>query len=82
MEYTDLKSMSVYIAMPVPEEDMTPRLKEAFLKGRQRCADADLAIAIWTTTPWTLPANMVRLIVFLTYTREFPSTTISPMPWH
>lgn len=38
---------------------MTPRLLEAYQKGKQASPDAKLNLAIWTTTPWTLPANMV-----------------------
>lgn len=59
LEYTDLKSNSVYVAFPVSEGDMTPRLQEAYRKGKQLSPDATLNLAIWTTTPWTLPANMV-----------------------
>ncbi|BEI97092.1 hypothetical protein CcaverHIS631_0206810 [Cutaneotrichosporon cavernicola] len=58
LEYTDLKSNSVYVRFPVSEEWMTPRLKEAFQKGREVSPEATLSLAIWTTTPWTLPANM------------------------
>ncbi|GMK54006.1 hypothetical protein CspeluHIS016_0105920 [Cutaneotrichosporon spelunceum] len=58
LEYTDLKSNSVYVGFPVAEEWMTPRLKEAFQKGKATNPEATLSLAIWTTTPWTLPANM------------------------
>ncbi|CAK9784570.1 mitochondrial putative Isoleucyl-tRNA synthetase [Cutaneotrichosporon oleaginosum] len=58
LEYTDLKSTSVYVAFPVAEDGMTPRLQEAFQKGKEISPEASLSLAIWTTTPWTLPANM------------------------
>jgi isoleucyl-tRNA synthetase len=46
---------------------MTPRLREAYQKGREVSPDAALSLAIWTTTPWTLPANMVGEEVWLTH---------------
>ncbi len=45
VEYEDHTSPSIYVAFPLEE-------KPAELEGR----DADLVI--WTTTPWTLPANL------------------------
>lgn len=62
LEYTDLKSNSVYVGFPVAEEWMTPRLKEAFQKGKATNPEVTLSLAIWTTTPWTLPANMVATV--------------------
>lgn len=59
LEYTDFKSTSVYVAFPVEEGDMTPRLTEALARGREKRADATLHLAIWTTTAWSLPGNMV-----------------------
>ncbi|MCR4398658.1 MAG: isoleucine--tRNA ligase, partial [Firmicutes bacterium] len=44
VEYQDSKSPSIYVAFRVAERD-------GLLGG-------DVAVAIWTTTPWTLPANM------------------------
>ena len=52
LEYPDgHTSPSVYVAFPVVElpEALGQKLGEAA---------ADLAVAIWTTTPWTLPANL------------------------
>jgi isoleucyl-tRNA synthetase len=48
VEYDDHRSTSVYVAFPVknPAGPLAP------------FADRELAIAIWTTTPWTLPANL------------------------
>jgi isoleucyl-tRNA synthetase len=46
--YTDGHvSRSVYVALPVVEK--SPGLAQVFPK--------DVKLAIWTTTPWTLPAN-------------------------
>jgi len=44
VEYQDKKSTAVFVSFPLVAE--TPSL----------CSDA--SIAIWTTTPWTLPANL------------------------
>jgi isoleucyl-tRNA synthetase len=48
VDHADHKSPSVYVAFPIA--DATGPLAEF--------ADRDLAIVIWTTTPWTLPANL------------------------
>jgi isoleucyl-tRNA synthetase len=48
VEYEDHTSPSVYVKFPFPEADkLDPQLA-----GRQ------VSIIIWTTTPWTLPANL------------------------
>ncbi len=49
VEYEDHVSPSVYVAFPVVSDlsDINPAL-----------ADKDWAVVIWTTTPWTLPANL------------------------
>ena len=48
VDYADHRSTSVYVAFPIP--DPTGPLAG----WRER----NPAIAIWTTTPWTLPANL------------------------
>ena len=49
VEYEDHTSPSVYVAFPVVSDlsDVDPAL-----------AGRDWSIVIWTTTPWTLPANL------------------------
>lgn len=44
IEYADVKSHSIYVAFPV--------------KDGKGIVDADARFVIWTTTPWTLPANL------------------------
>ncbi|MDE1547925.1 isoleucine--tRNA ligase [Jeotgalibaca caeni] len=44
IEYKDVKSPSIYVAFPV--------------KDGKGVVDADASFVIWTTTPWTLPANL------------------------
>jgi isoleucyl-tRNA synthetase len=70
LEYPDgHTSPSVFAAFPVVElpvnEDQWPlalalrvKIEEAGLDIDQLVAPGGLAVAIWTTTPWTLPANL------------------------
>ena len=44
IEYADVKSHSIYVAFPV--------------KDGKGVIDNDARLVIWTTTPWTLPANL------------------------
>ncbi len=55
LEYPDgHTSPSVFVAFPVVQ---LPQALEAQL-GASGLSATDLAVAIWTTTPWTLPANL------------------------
>jgi isoleucyl-tRNA synthetase len=51
IEYHDHTSPSVYVRMPLVEADWKGKLDNR-LEGKQ------LSLVIWTTTPWTLPANL------------------------
>ncbi|WP_349410431.1 isoleucine--tRNA ligase [Pseudalkalibacillus sp. SCS-8] len=44
IEYKDKRSPSIYVAFPV--------------KDGKGVLDQDVSVVIWTTTPWTLPANL------------------------
>ncbi|WP_257350170.1 isoleucine--tRNA ligase [Pseudalkalibacillus decolorationis] len=44
IEYQDKRSASIYVAFPIAD-------------GRS-VIDEDVSIVIWTTTPWTIPANL------------------------
>ena len=60
LEYPDgHTSPSVYVAFQVEQlpEALTKQLDAAGLTSTN-LAEAPLAVAIWTTTPWTLPANL------------------------
>lgn len=50
VEYQELTSPSIYVAFPLQD----PGIREKFpaVQGKQ------VYIPIWTTTPWTIPANM------------------------
>jgi isoleucyl-tRNA synthetase len=51
IEYQDHSSPSVYVKMPLVDDAWRGKL-DARLEGKR------LALVIWTTTPWTLPANL------------------------
>src|SRR5450631_4409225 len=61
VEYEDKTSPSIYVRFPVIDSaDLAPRF--AIEVSEPNGADADdedvpTSLAIWTTTPWTLPAN-------------------------
>jgi len=48
IEYRDHKSISIYVKMPLSAE----------ARAALSIEEADASILIWTTTPWTLPANL------------------------
>ncbi|WP_368656133.1 isoleucine--tRNA ligase [Synechococcus sp. HK05] len=61
LEYPDgHTSPSVYAAFPAVElpEALAAQLIAAGLSAEAATAAGGLAVAIWTTTPWTLPANL------------------------
>ena len=47
IEYRDHKGISIYVKLPLSTDART-----------QLGLDDDAAVLIWTTTPWTLPANL------------------------
>ncbi len=61
LEYPDgHTSPSLYVAFPAVElpEGLAAQLNSAGLSPEAATAAGGLAVAIWTTTPWTLPANL------------------------
>ena len=56
VEYEDRTSPSVYVKFPVPpgSRDLEDRISA--LKGKK------VSLVIWTTTPWTLPANLALAV--------------------
>jgi len=54
VEYQDKTSYSIDVAYAVTETEARAIFVDAFGKA---AADGDLAIVIWTTTPWTLPSS-------------------------
>jgi isoleucyl-tRNA synthetase len=55
IEYADHVSPSIYVAFPVDPSFDAGRLADG-LRGKR------LALPIWTTTPWTLPANLAIVL--------------------
>jgi isoleucyl-tRNA synthetase len=61
LEYPDgHTSPSIYVAFPAVQlpPALAAELSEAGLSPEAALAEGGLAVAIWTTTPWTLPANL------------------------
>jgi len=58
LEYYDREDLSVYVWFEI--EDVAGLLKAFGLEGKDSKEFADLnpSLMIWTTTPWTLPANL------------------------
>ncbi|MFQ6539645.1 MULTISPECIES: isoleucine--tRNA ligase [Aphanothece] len=93
LEYPDgHTSPSVYVAFPAVElpEPFAAALAEAGLSREAATAAGGLAVAIWTTTPWTLPANLAvsvneRLdyaICAVAPRRDHPGDTPAPAASH
>ncbi|HUV42175.1 MAG TPA: isoleucine--tRNA ligase [Sedimentisphaerales bacterium] len=57
LEYKDVSSPSVFVNFPVTEET-TARLIELGLIDKTAAESAQVCFMIWTTTPWTLTANL------------------------
>lgn len=64
VEYTDHASPSVYVKFPLKSE---PTKISPALKNKK------VSIVIWTTTPWTLPANMA-----IAFHREYDYVAVEP----
>jgi isoleucyl-tRNA synthetase len=54
VEYHEKRSPAVDVRFPVPEE---AELLSRLASGRVDLGQGAVAVLIWTTTPWTLPAN-------------------------
>lgn len=54
VEYQDKTSYSIDVAYPATDAEARARFVETF--GDQ-ASDGELAVVIWTTTPWTLPSS-------------------------
>jgi isoleucyl-tRNA synthetase len=57
LEYKDISSPSIYVNFPVAKESVA-RLVELGLVKQDDIQDAEVCFMIWTTTPWTLAANL------------------------
>ncbi|UCE99811.1 MAG: isoleucine--tRNA ligase [Planctomycetota bacterium] len=57
LEYKDVSSPSTFVNFPVAKESIG-RLTELGLVKEDEAKDAKICFMIWTTTPWTLAANL------------------------
>jgi len=68
LEYKDISSPSIFVNFPVAEESIG-RLVELGLVEQSQAETAKVCFMIWTTTPWTLAANLaVAVHPYLDYT--------------
>jgi len=57
LEYKDISSPSIFVNFPVAEESIG-KLIELGLVKQEEAEDSKVCFMIWTTTPWTLAANL------------------------
>jgi len=57
LEYKDISSPSIFVNFPVAKESVE-RLVELGLVEQSQAENAKVCFMIWTTTPWTLAANL------------------------
>ncbi len=57
LEYKDIDSPSIYVNFPVAEQSVS-KLIELGLVTADESQNARVCFMIWTTTPWTLAANL------------------------
>jgi isoleucyl-tRNA synthetase len=55
VEYEDREDMAIDVAFPLTDPGERSKLARAF--GLAAVPDGQIAAVIWTTTPWTIPAN-------------------------
>ncbi len=58
LEYRDVASPSIFVNFPATDDAVT-RLVELGLVTGEQAGEAKVCFMIWTTTPWTLAANLV-----------------------
>ena len=68
LEYKDLASTSAYVNFPVTQDSVKVLVSKGII-STQQATSAKLSFMIWTTTPWTLVANLaVAVNPLLEYT--------------
>ena len=55
VEYEDRQDIAIDVAFPLVDDAERAKLAKAF--GLARAPEGPIAATIWTTTPWTIPAN-------------------------
>jgi len=61
LEYKDISSPSIFVNFPVAKESIG-RLVELGLVEKEQAEGAKVCFMIWTTTPWTLAANLALAV--------------------
>jgi len=57
LDYQDITSPSIFVNFPATEESINELVRLGLL-DRQQADEARVCFMIWTTTPWTLAANL------------------------
>jgi isoleucyl-tRNA synthetase len=58
VEYKEHTSPSIYVKFPLPEDQVRELIERMEDKKETSSFDKPVYVLIWTTTPWTLPANL------------------------
>lgn len=70
IEYADYESDTIWVKFPVKSAVVSPESRSDTTLARQRLGELmSASVVIWTTTPWTIPANRA-----ISYSSKFPYT--------
>jgi len=58
LEYQDISSPSIFVNFPVAEESIGKLIELGLIEQRESSDERRVCFMIWTTTPWTLAANL------------------------
>jgi isoleucyl-tRNA synthetase len=58
LEYKDISSPSIYVNFPVAKESIEKLVELGLVERRETSDEPRICFMIWTTTPWTLTANL------------------------
>ena len=58
LEYQDITSSSVFVNFPANKRKRCTACQSSALSSKRKAANAKVCFMIWTTTPWTLVANL------------------------
>ncbi len=58
LEYKDIASPSIFVNYPVAEESIEKLVELGLIEQRETSNEPRICFMIWTTTPWTLAANL------------------------
>jgi isoleucyl-tRNA synthetase len=58
LEYKDISSPSIYVNFPVAKESIEKLVELGLVEQREASDKSRICFMVWTTTPWTLSANL------------------------